>query len=93
MEAIMIFKKLNDAFDKSIIVDKARTGNIHVRFIKANGEERLMRCTLKNEHLPKQIDLEESTTKDNPNLVVVWDLDADGWRSFKVDSIRELWCE
>ena len=89
----MLIPEHDNAFDKSIIVDKARTGNIHVRFIKANGEERLMRCTLKNEHLPKQIDLEESTTKDNSNLVVVWDLDANGWRSFKVDSIKELWSE
>lgn len=89
----MLIPEHDNAFDKSIIVDKARTGNIHVRFTKANGEERLMRCTLKNEHLPKQIDLEESTTKDNSNLVVVWDLDANGWRSFKVDSIKELWSE
>jgi len=59
----MLIPEHDNAFDKSIIVDKARTGNIHVRFIKANGEERLMRCTLKNEHLPKQIDLEESNKR------------------------------
>lgn len=59
-----------------------------VTFTKVDGSERVMKCTLKRDVLPeKETTVTESDKKDNPNLLSVWDIDANGWRSFKVDSV------
>ena len=66
-----------------------RKGEVNVKFIKKDGSERDMRCTLKAELLPEQTDLEEQVQKKTPNadLLAVWDLDKNAWRSFRIDSI------
>jgi hypothetical protein len=77
-------------YDKNTIVAAARQGVITVRFTKKNGDERIMKCTLLSEYLPQQKDVEEATTMDNPNLIAVWDVEANGWRSFRIDSVISL---
>jgi hypothetical protein len=72
----------------------ALSGIIQVRFVKTDGTERTMRCTLLSEHLP-QFDSQvlSDSKKENPNVLAVWDLDAQGWRSFRVDSVQTLLTE
>jgi len=62
---------------------------INVTFTKKDGTKRNMRCTLIEKYLPEQIDIEEtiSKKKHNPNILAVWDMDNNGWRSFRLDSI------
>lgn len=57
-------------------------------FTKNDGSERTMKCTLQESFLPVS-DKKESTTvkKDNPEVLSVWDIEAHGWRSFRIDSI------
>ena len=64
-------------------------GVVRVVFIKKDGTERTMYCTLKADLLPVQTDLEEAVQKKtpNPDVLVVWDTEALGWRSFRYDSI------
>jgi len=55
-----------------------------VTFTKANGDLRTMDCTLAEYLLPK------TTQKSNHpagDTFIVFDLDADGWRSFRKDRI------
>ena len=78
------------AYDKSTILEAARQGIITVRFTKKNGDERTMKCTLLSEYLPQQKDIEEVSTKENSNLLAVWDVEANGWRSFRIDSVISL---
>lgn len=78
------------AYDKSTILEAARQGIITVRFTKKNGDERTMKCTLLSEYLPQQKDIEEVSTKENSNLLAVWDVEANGWRSFRIDSVIAL---
>lgn len=61
---------------------------VNVTFVKKDGTQRLMRCTLRPDLLPAQTDLEEAVSK-TPSVtaLAVWDLDNDGWRSFRYDSI------
>jgi hypothetical protein len=68
-----------------------------VVFTKVDGTEREMNCTLLSEYLPeqpvtdKQQLLTEGLTKaENPNTLSVWDLDNNGWRSFRVDSVKSV---
>lgn len=62
---------------------------VRVIFIKKDGTERNMLCTLKADLLPAQTDLEEAVQKKSPNptALAVWDLENSGWRSFRYDSI------
>jgi hypothetical protein len=63
--------------------------SVRVLFVKKDGTERIMYCTLKADLLPTQTDLEEAVQKKtpNPDVLAVWDLEAQGWRSFRYDSI------
>lgn len=66
-----------------------RQGVCEISFTKVNGEERVMKCTLNEKLLPKQVDLEEAIQKKKPNpeVLAVWDVTAEGWRSFRWDSL------
>ena len=74
---------------KSDIVSTLKTSICDVKFTKVNGEERLMRCTLKKDMLPEYIDMNDDK-KVNESVVPVWDLDKKGWRSFRVDSVINI---
>jgi hypothetical protein len=62
---------------------------VEVLFVKKDGTERRMVCTLKPNLLPAQTDLEEAVQKKTPNpeVLAVWDLENQGWRSFRYDSV------
>jgi hypothetical protein len=66
---------------------------VSVVFTKADGTERTMRCTLLAEYLPAaegaQL-LTEGTRKENDDVLSVWDIENDGWRSFRLDSIKSV---
>lgn len=65
----------------------------NVTFTKKNGDERIMKCTLMPEHLPPA-EVKESTEKTekavNTDVLAVWDLEAEGWRSFRLDSVKNF---
>ena len=64
-----------------------------VVFTKLNGEVRELYCTLDPEELPvsdKQLLTENTTKKENDEVLSVWDLDKKAWRSFRLDSIIEV---
>lgn len=66
---------------------------VTVVFTKADGTERTMKCTLDPALLPKQ-EVKESTDKParkhNENILPVYDVEAEGWRSFRIKSIKEV---
>ena len=78
-----------DSWRNEFLQSNLQTAILNVAFIKKDGTQRLMRCTLRADLLPAQTDLEESIQKKTPNpeVLAVWDLDNDGWRSFRYDSI------
>ena len=63
-----------------------------VRFKKVNGDLRDMRCTLRVDLLPPIV--EGTTTKHrhetSDEVIAVYDLDAEGWRSFRIDSLIKM---
>jgi hypothetical protein len=67
-----------------------------VVFTKVNGEKREMKCTLLSEYLPKsdvagkQLITETLTKEENPSTLRVWDVENNGWRSFRMDSINSV---
>jgi len=62
-----------------------------VIFRKANGEERDMICTLQESVVPAATKTDPITQTKvrslNEEVIPVWDVKAQGWRSFRVDSV------
>jgi hypothetical protein len=80
-------------FTRDGLIDMLRHNIVTVTFTKVNGDERVMKCTLLPEHVPNastnngQLVIE---TKGVSNTIPVWDLTANGWRSFKVENVKNI---
>ena len=60
---------------------------VEVTFTKKDGTERVMNCTLLEDYLPETTGAGRSAGSD---AFAVFDVDADGWRSFRWDSIKAV---
>lgn len=61
-------------------------GECLVKFVKANGDIRMMACTLKQELLPNE-PYETTRVNESKERMIVWDLDKEAFRSFRLDSV------
>lgn len=59
--------------------------SVDVTFIKKDGSERVMRCTLKESIVPKVENPKESNT-----VCTVWDCVLNQWRSFYFENIKNI---
>jgi hypothetical protein len=73
---------------KEALKQQLKEGVKTITFTKADGTQRVLRCTLQESALP-QVDASKVTTtkKQNDDALAVWDLDNAGWRSFRFDSV------
>lgn len=75
------------------ILNALKTNKVHVQFKKVkDGEIRNMFCTLNadfipTDHLPKTTLSEANTV--NEEVIRAYDLEVEGWRSFRLDSLIE----
>lgn len=79
--------------ERDALLDMLREGVAEVTFNKLNGDRRVMTCTLMPKMLPTQVkESLEPTKMREPNLAVVsvWDLNANGWRSFRLDRVEKV---
>jgi hypothetical protein len=62
-----------------------------VTFTKADGSDRVMKCTLNPEQLPK-VELKEDTKpkKENTDYLRVFDLEKNEWRSFTIKKVKQV---
>ena len=60
---------------------------VEITFTKKDGTERVMNCTLLEDYLPETTGAGRSSGSD---ALAVFDVDADGWRSFRWDSIKAV---
>lgn len=80
-------------FTRDGLIDMLRHNIVTVTFTKVSGEERVMRCTLSAQHIPNaptqngQLVIEHKSSSNN---VSVWDVEASGWRSFRVASVKNI---
>lgn len=62
-------------------------GIVEVTFTKANGEERVMLATLNEALIPLDLMPSGNGRERSDEAQAVYDVEADGWRSFRWDSI------
>jgi hypothetical protein len=80
-------------FTRDGLIDMLRHNIVSVTFTKVNGEERVMKCTLRSDLIPNassqngELFVEQ---KQSSNNVSVWDVDANGWRSFRVANVKNI---
>lgn len=60
-----------------------------VVFQKLNGEERTMECTTNLEFMPED-KKPRASVDGRDHVIAVFDVRAAGWRSFRVDSVKEF---
>ena len=83
-----------NTMEKRMLIECLHAGRTYVDFTKTNGEFRKLKCTLNPELLPfdvrnkvKEDEQKEDTKKYNPDVVRVYDIENNGWRSFRYDSV------
>ena len=68
------------------IVQRLQSEVATVTFQKADGSERVLNCTLKPNVLPARTEVSSKT--ENPAIVTAWDVENNGWRCFRLDSVK-----
>jgi len=66
---------------------------LEVTFTKVNGDKRVMNCTLMEGIVrPEITEKKKNTTekKVNEEVLSVWDIDAHGWRSFRINNVTRV---
>ena len=68
------------------MLNELRQRDCRVIFKKANGEERDMICTLREDALPANFSSEEAKKYSEETIRVI-DIASGEWRSFRIDSV------
>lgn len=84
-------QRITSAID---LLKKIKEGDIvSIYFIKKDGTERFMKCTLNfsripAEHRPKDVKLENILSMIKKNILRVYDVEKAGWRSIPVENTQ-----
>lgn len=81
-------------FNREEVIRELKEHVMKVQFVKANGETRILTCTLRPD-MVKDPNFSEEYLKEQhdkyPDVVAAWDIDNRGWRGFRIDSVQ--WIE
>jgi len=83
--------KKNQLPTKDFIIMQMKSSVVNFKFEKADGELREMNATLADSQIDPRY---QKNTTPNPSdgptdLVVCWDVDKKGWRSFNIPTLKE----
>lgn len=73
--------------DRQALISQLRSQILTVTFTKKNGETRRMTCTLQPEYFSSDKYNNVLTENTDRSNCTVWDINAQGWRSFLWDNI------
>lgn len=73
------------------MIEQLKSAVCVVEFTKVNGDRREMTCTLNEAHTPVYVVKEGAKPKPvNEEVVSVYDINAKGWRSFRVANVTNF---
>lgn len=81
--------------NKQDLITKLFENIVTVEFTKVNGDFRKMKCTLQKDFLPEALSKEpedlvwDDKKEKSREQLAVWDIEANGWRSFRWDNLKE----
>lgn len=76
-------------YTKEYLRERLQAGIMRVTFDKVNGDRRIMTCTLQEQYLPALVSWPSERPEPKDSLAV-WDLNANGWRSFRLDKVISI---
>lgn len=79
--------------EKNWLKGLLRDGEVTVDFVKKDGSARTMICTLSESKIPTDFAPKGSTKVQSDEALAVFDVEANGWRSFRYDSITQIQAE
>lgn len=82
-----------DEVSKQWVKSCLQTNVCTVTFTKKNGDERVMKCTLDEQHFPpiqKEASEVSEVRQKSKEALAVYDLEAQGWRAFRWDSLKRF---
>ena len=82
--------ELEDEFVYAELQTQLQTEVLEVTFTKVNGDKRVMNCTLMEGILPSNTTENNTDKKVNEDILSVWDVDANGWRSFRMNTVTQV---
>jgi|688.fasta_scaffold05609_18 hypothetical protein len=85
-----IKKELNHPNFKKWFAGLLKETEVNLKFLKANGEMREMRCSLNEDFIPEDKRPKDSGRKQPEDSIAVFDIEKQDWRSFRFDSIKEF---
>jgi hypothetical protein len=81
------------ADEKKWLKGLLRDSVVLVDFVKKDGSTRKMMCTLSESKIPKEFAPKGNTKTVSDESLAVFDIEANGWRSFRYDSITRIQAE
>ena len=72
---------------RETLIKNLQKNVMQITFNKVCGEERIMHCTLHETVLPET---SIHNKKKNDEVLPVWDTDIGAWRSFRLDSVKDV---
>lgn len=78
--------------EKIELKETLKRDTVTVLFEKADGSLRTMKCTLDPKILPQPVASDEEVNRNrapNEEVQVVWDIESNGFRSFRYDRVKE----
>jgi hypothetical protein len=81
---------INTPEGRKWLKDHLKMGPMKVTFVKKDGTEREMNCTLKEGVVVPHEKTTDRVKEENAEVLAVWDIDKNAWRSFRVDSIKSV---
>lgn len=72
------------------IIDLLKIKTVNIRFTKSDGSTRLMKATLQPHVLPEKPAHVTVSRAQSDQVIRVWDLEKQAWRSVRLDRIQEI---
>jgi len=76
--------------EKDWLLGLLRSEVVDITFTKKDGSERILKCTLMESKIPTEKVPKGTEKSKNDEVVPVFDVENDGWRSFRWDSIKQI---
>lgn len=79
-------------YDRDTLLKDLKQNVVEVHFLKVDGTNRKMKCTLIPKWLPQNSNMqyldEMHNKEENKATLAVWDLEKNAWRSFKIENVQ-----
>ena len=76
--------------EKDWLIGLVRSEIVQLTFTKKDGTERIMKCTLAEQKIPAENVPKGTERAKSDEAVAVFDLENNGWRSFRWDSLTNI---